>query len=239
MLSWPGYGTLVTMKNIALSLLFVLSGTTFLAAQEATPTDKDVGYAFGLLMGQSLSTSGLTYDQATVIQGLQDALTQGAKPRMDAEAAKTVINTALIAVEAKATQAKVEKEQKWLADHGKAKGVVTTTTGLQYEVLKKGTGAKPTTDDVVKVDYVGTLTDGSEFDSSIARGEPAVFPVGQVIPGWVEGIQLMEVGAKYRFAIPSALAYGAEGAGGVIPPYATLIFEVELLSIEAPEAPAQ
>jgi len=224
------------MKNIALSFLLVFAGTTLLSAQEAAPTDQDVGYAFGLLMGQSLSTSGLTYDLESAVQGLQDALTQGGKPRMDEEAAKAVINTALVAVEAKATQAKVDKEQQWLTEHGKAQGVVTTSTGLQYEVLKKGTGAKPTAEDVVKVDYVGTLTDGSEFDSSIARGEPAVFPVGQVIPGWVEGIQLMEVGAKFRFAIPSSLAYGPEGAGGVIPPYATLIFEVELLSIEAPEA---
>lgn len=225
------------MKNTALSLLLVFAGTTLLSAQEAAPTDQDVGYAFGLLMAQSLSTSGLTYDQAAVVQGVQDALTQGGKPRMDEEAAKVIINSALMAVEAKATQAKVDKEQQWLTEHAKVQGVVTTESGLQYEVLKKGTGTKPTADDVVKVDYVGTLTDGSEFDSSIARGEPAVFPVGQVIAGWVEGIQLMEVGAKYRFAIPSALAYGPEGAGGVIPPYATLIFEVDLLSIEAPEAP--
>lgn len=109
--------------------------------------------------------------------------------------------------------------------------VITTASGLQYEVLVEGSGAKPTATDQVTVHYKGTLTDGKVFDSSYDRGKPATFPLNRVIPGWTEGVQLMSVGSKYRFTIPPKLGYGAAGAGGVIPPNATLVFEVELLKI--------
>ena len=124
-----------------------------------------------------------------------------------------------------------EAGDKFLAENGKKPGVVTTASGLQYEVIKKGTGPVPTATDQVKVHYVGTLLDGTEFDSSIKRNEPAMFPVNQVIPGWTEGLQLMPVGSKYKFYIPQNLAYGSKGARG-IEPLSTLVFEVELLSIE-------
>lgn len=120
----------------------------------------------------------------------------------------------------------------FLASNGKKAGIVTTASGLQYEVVTKGTGTKnPTATDTVKVHYKGTTIDGKEFDSSYSRGEPISFPLNGVIPGWTEGVQLMTEGAKYRFYIPSDLAYGEAGAGGAIGPNETLIFDVELLKI--------
>lgn len=119
----------------------------------------------------------------------------------------------------------------YLSAHKDKPGVHTTPSGLQYEILTEGTGPKPTVADSVTVHYVGTLIDGTVFDSSVARNQPATFPLGQVIPGWTEGVALMPTGSKYRFTIPSALGYGESGAGGVIPPNAVLVFEIELLAI--------
>lgn len=116
--------------------------------------------------------------------------------------------------------------------HKSKPGVKTTASGLQYEVLTEGTGPMPTAADTVAVHYEGKLLDGTVFDSSIARGQPAVFPLSSVIPGWTEGVQLMKTGSKYRFTIPPALGYGARGAGGVIPPNAVLVFEIELLGVQ-------
>jgi len=123
------------------------------------------------------------------------------------------------------------KEKAYLEQNGKRDGVITTTSGLQYEILTSGSGAKPGRTDTVKVHYEGRLLDGTVFDSSIRRGEPAEFPVNQVISGWTEALQLMNVGSKYRLHIPADLAYGARGAGQAIPPFATLVFDVELLDI--------
>ena len=122
--------------------------------------------------------------------------------------------------------------QEFLAENGKRDGVVTTASGLQYEVLTEGNGVQPGPDDVVTVHYTGKLIDGTVFDSSVERGEPATFGVMQVIPGWVEALQLMKAGSTWRLYIPSDLAYGPRGAGGVIGPNATLIFDVELLGVE-------
>ena len=125
-----------------------------------------------------------------------------------------------------------EEGQRFLEENAKKEGVVTTPSGLQYKVLDEGFGPRPKATETVKVHYKGTLIDGTQFDSSYDRGEPISFPLNGVIRGWTEGVQLMPVGAKYEFYIPYNLAYGEKGAGGVIPPYATLVFVVELLGIE-------
>lgn len=125
----------------------------------------------------------------------------------------------------------IEEGKKFLADNGLNEGVLVTNSGLQYKVVSMGDGPKPTAEDKVRVHYTGTLLDGTEFDSSVERGEPAEFPVNGVIKGWVEGLQLMPVGSKFKFFIPYDLAYGARGAGEAIKPFSTLIFDVELLDI--------
>ncbi|MFZ0471532.1 MAG: FKBP-type peptidyl-prolyl cis-trans isomerase, partial [Bacteroidales bacterium] len=124
----------------------------------------------------------------------------------------------------------IDEGEKFLAENKKREGMLETASGLQYEVITMGTGPKPAAEEVVKVHYTGTLADGTKFDSSVDRGEPAVFGVNQVIKGWQEGIQLMPVGSKFKFYIPYELGYGEQGTGP-IPPYSTLIFEVELLEI--------
>ena len=148
------------------------------------------------------------------------------------EKAQELIQAAVMEAQEKKNAENAEKEKTFLAENGKKDGVKTTESGLQYVVLSEGSGEKPKATDTVKVHYTGTFTDGKTFDSSVERGEPAEFVVEEVIPGWVEALQLMPVGSKYKLFIPSSLAYGEEGAGGVIPPFSTLVFEVELLSIE-------
>jgi FKBP-type peptidyl-prolyl cis-trans isomerase len=125
----------------------------------------------------------------------------------------------------------IDQNEAFLAKNKGKAGVTTTASGLQYEVIKMGTGTKPTAQNTVKVNYVGTLIDGTEFDSSVKRNQPATFPVSNVIPGWTEALQLMPVGSKFKLYLPAAIAYGANGAGEVIKPFSTLIFEVELLEI--------
>ena len=142
-------------------------------------------------------------------------------------AAATTILTPTILM----AQTALEKGEAYLHENGKKEGVHTTASGLQYKVLKEGAGRSPKATDTVKVNYRGTLLDGTEFDSSYKRNQPIEFALNQVIPGWTEGVQLMKEGAKYEFVIPSKLAYGRRGAGGVIGPDETLIFEVELLSV--------
>jgi len=217
-------------------LFLALTLVTAAVAEDAPQAD--VNYAFGLLLGQSLASTGLSFDLSVVLTGIQDALGKGKTPRFDAEKAKEIVSTALQAAQDKANQVLIDKENAWLATHAKVQGVKTTASGLQYEVLQAGTGAKPALTDTVKVNFAGTLVDGTSFANTNEGGEPVVFPLQEVIPGWSEGLQLMPVGSKYRFTIPSKLAYGADGAGGVIPPFATVIFEVTLISIE-PAAPAQ
>ncbi|MBL8967006.1 MAG: FKBP-type peptidyl-prolyl cis-trans isomerase [Spirochaetaceae bacterium] len=202
-------------------------------AAAAAPKTADASYAFGVLMGNSLKSTSVAIDGKAFLKGMTDAMGKG-KPKISLEQANETVQTALMAAAEKKAKENMAAEEKFLAENGKKAGVVTTPSGLQYEVLAQGTGAKPKATDTVKVDYVGTLLDGSTFDSSIERGEPAIIPLEQVIPGWSEGLQLMNVGGKYKLVIPSALAYGAEGAGAAITPYSTVVFEVTLLSIEAP-----
>lgn len=190
-----------------------------------------ISYALGLSIAQNLNSSGmehLVYDD--FIAGMK-VIFEGGSPAMDVQEANEVLQAHFQGLQ-EAQKAAAQKESAaFFTENGKKEGVVTLESGLQYEVIKEGAGARPAASDRVQCHYHGMLTDGTVFDSSVQRGEPAVFPVNGVIQGWVEALQLMQVGAKWRLYIPSELAYGAQGAGGVIGPDATLIFEVELLDI--------
>ena len=205
----------------------------------ALKTQKDkASYAIGLNIGRSLQKDSVDVDPDILLQGLKDALA-GGKPLLSDDEMKAAL-TALQADVNKRQQEKMQvageankKEgEAFLAANKAKEGVVTLPSGLQYKILKEGTGPKPVPSDSVVCDYRGTLLDGTEFDSSYKRGQPATFPVGQVIKGWTEALQLMPVGSKWQLFIPSEMAYGQHGAGADIGPNATLIFEVELLSIQ-------
>ena len=190
-----------------------------------------VSYALGLSLGNNLLGSGVNaLDYAQLAQGIQDVMEQN-KPKMTYEEAQTVINDFFQTLQAKAGGQAQSEGIAFLEENSKRAGIVTLASGLQYEILTEGAGATPTASDNVKVHYHGTLIDGKVFDSSVNRGEPATFGVTQVISGWVEALQLMPVGSKWKLYIPSELAYGAQGAGQAIAPHTALIFEVELLSI--------
>jgi len=206
------------------------------AAKDAAGASKsDVSYAFGVAIGSSLKDTGVEIDYAKFVDGIKDVIEKD-KPAITMQDAQMTIQTAIMQAMQAIAARNIEAEAAFLAENGKKAGVTTTASGLQYEVITAGTGPRPAETDTVRVDYVGTFLDGKEFDSSAAAGEPVVFPVAMVIPGWVEGIQLMPVGSKYKFYIPSALAYGEQGSQGGIEPNKTLVFEVELLGIEPPAA---
>ena len=198
-----------------------------------------LSYALGLSMGHNFRGSGI---EKINVQDFADgvaAVYYGEAPKMNIEDAKKVINEFFTALQEKQQQeaaamadVNAKAGEQFLAENGKRVEVKTTPSGLQYEVLEEGTCVQPTAGDRVTVHYTGKLIDGTVFDSSVDRGEPATFGVTQVIPGWVEALQMMKAGSKWRLFIPSALAYGPQGAGGIIGPNQTLIFDVELISVE-------
>ena len=197
-----------------------------------------ISYALGLSMGNNFRASGI---QEINVEDFADgvaAVFYGSQPKMTYDEAKAEIQKYFTELEKKqqaeaAKMAEVNEAagKKFLEENGKRVEVKTTPSGLQYEVLTEGTGEQPTAQDQVEVHYTGTLIDGTVFDSSVERGVPATFGVTQVIPGWVEALQLMKAGSKWRLFIPSQLAYGPQGAGGMIGPNSTLIFGVELLKV--------
>ena len=197
-----------------------------------------VSYALGLGIGRQLSDMGaqeLNIDDFA--QAIKDVIA-GRKPLVDNREAQQIVQDFFQKQEQKQRAAAAEKHkvqkaegEKYLAENAKKEGVVTLPSGLQYQVLREGNGRKPKATDQVRCHYEGMLIDGTLFDSSIQRGEPATFPLNGVIAGWTEGLQLMQEGAKYRFFIPYRLAYGERGAGGSIPPFAALVFDVELLEV--------
>ncbi len=190
-----------------------------------------VSYALGLSLGNNLLNSGVTaLNYAKFAKGIQDVMEQNA-PEISYEDAQTVINDFFQELQSKVAEIALSHGKAFLAENAKRPEVLSLASGLQYEVITEGAGAKPKASDSVKVHYHGSLLDGTVFDSSVNRGEPATFGVTQVISGWVEALQLMPVGSKWRLFIPSELAYGAQGAGQSIVPHSTLIFEVELLEI--------
>ena len=191
-----------------------------------------ISYALGLSMGQNLMGSGVEkLNYQDLAAGIEDVLTH-AQPKITYQEAQQVLNTFFQELEAKVAGAAKADGEKFLADNAKREGVKVTASGLQYEVLEPSLGQKPKATDTVRVHYEGTLIDGTVFDSSYKRGESISFPLNGVIKGWTEGLQLMSIGSKYKFFIPYQLAYGERGAGASIPPYAALIFTVELLGIE-------
>ncbi|MEG9476681.1 FKBP-type peptidyl-prolyl cis-trans isomerase [Mannheimia bovis] len=191
------------------------------------------GYGIGLQIGQQLLGSGMDVNAEAVARGIYDVLSNN-QPAIDLNevtAALQELGQRAEAAQAEAFKAIDAENKAFLEENKKAKGVVVTESGLQYEILTEGTGEKPTASSTVRVHYTGSLIDGTVFDSSVKRGQPAEFPVNGVIRGWTEALQLMPVGSKWRLTIPQELAYGERGAGASIPPFATLIFEVELLDI--------
>ena len=216
---------------------------TATAAKSPAPltltTQKDkVSYAIGMNLGQGMKKDSLDIDPNILAQGLKDAMT-GSKLLMTDEQAKTILadlrNEMIKKQQAQAQQVGAANKQagaQFLAANKDKEGVVTLPSGLQYKILKEGTGPKPAATDTVVCNYRGTLLDGTEFDSSYKTGKPATFPVNQVIKGWTEALQLMPVGSKWQVFVPSDLAYGERSPGAEIGPNSTLVFEIDLLSIQ-------
>ncbi len=218
------------------------------AAQAPLTTRKDkfsyaLGMTYGAGLGAKLKEQSVEFDPALAAQGFKDGLTKGKTRLTDAEAQAVLkevseeVRKAMQEKQAKAAEANKSEGDTFLASNKTKEGVVTLPSGLQYKILKEGSGPKPTATDTVVCNYKGTLINGTEFDSSYKRGQPATFPVGGVIKGWTEALQLMPVGSKWQLFLPSNLAYGERGAGAEIGPNATLIFEVELVSIQPKEQP--
>lgn len=210
------------------------------AALETSQQRLSYGIAFGL--GQRMQADSVPMDVEAFTLGLRDAL-EGKEPRLTQEeiaaemqAYQDKAQAEQMAAQAAAGEINVAAAEVFLAENATQDGVVVTESGLQYTVVQAGEGALPGPDDTVEVHYRGTLIDGTEFDSSYSRGETVSFGVGQVIPGWTEGLQLMPVGSKYKLVIPSELAYGAGGAGAMIGPNAALVFDIELISIAGQDA---
>ena len=191
-----------------------------------------VSYSLGVNIANNIKSQGVdSLNAEAIAKAIKDVYGDG-ETMISTEECTTLINNYFQALQAKKTESSNAEGSAFLAENGKRPEVTTTASGLQYEILTEGNDVKPIDADKVTVHYTGTLLDGTVFDSSVERGEPASFPLNGVIKGWTEGLQYMGIGAKYKFYIPSDLAYGPRGAGGQIGPNATLIFEVELISIE-------
>lgn len=219
------------MKKFLIVLLLMVGGFTINAQNLKTEMEK-VSYSLGVNVAKSVKSQGLeSIDADAVARAFKDVFEDN-KLEVSEEESNAILQEYFTKLASKANDANLAEGKKFLEENAKREGVVTTASGLQYEVLKKGEGDSPKETDKVTVHYHGTLIDGTVFDSSVDRGQPATFPVNGVIPGWVEALQLMSPGAKFKLFIPSSLAYGERGAGGSIGPNATLVFEVELISIE-------
>jgi FKBP-type peptidyl-prolyl cis-trans isomerase FklB len=230
---------LIVMIGV-IALMLGSCGKSSLTNAKLKSKDDSLSYAFGIVNYNVLMSDSLILDPMMQAKAMIDA--KAGKPLMADEIARAYIMSVINKRDALKASKKaeldkvkykdyIEQNEAFLAKNKEKAGVTTTASGLQYEVIKMGTGPKPTAQNTVKVNYVGSLIDGTEFDSSVKRNEPATFPVSGVIPGWTEALQLMPVGSKFKLFLPSTIAYGANGAGEVIKPFSTLVFEVELLEI--------
>jgi FKBP-type peptidyl-prolyl cis-trans isomerase FklB len=230
------------MKHLAVAALCValtVAGAARAADAPALQGDKEkLGYSIGMDIGATLKRQGVDVDVDSLTRGLKDSYTGGKTLLTDEESRQTIMTYQKQVMERQAEAMKqlAEKNkaegEKFLAENAKKEGVKTLPSGLQYKVIAAGTGKTPNATDTVVTNYRGMLIDGKEFDSSYKRGEPATFPVSGVIAGWTEALQLMKEGAKWEIFLPPNLAYGERGAGRDIGPNATLIFEVELISVK-------
>jgi FKBP-type peptidyl-prolyl cis-trans isomerase FklB len=223
---------------IVVALMLSLSAGTLLAQTKTAPKTKKemISYSIGVNIGKDLKmkTQELDINNAFLLQGIKDAV-NGSKTTMsekDIEATMMAFQQEMAGKMKNIAEKNKKEGDAFLEANKKKDGVITLPSGLQYKVIKEGSGAKPTATQTVKCNYRGTLIDGKEFDSSYKRGEPTEFPVGQVIKGWTEALQLMPVGSKWQLFIPSNLAYGENGGGSMIGPNAALIFDIELISIK-------
>ena len=198
-----------------------------------------ISYALGLGIGQQLKSMNITgFSIEDFTKSIADVI-NGQQTQMTAREAQEMLNEYFATKAAEDAKKAIGEGKVFLENNGKRQGVVTTKSGLQYEVLTEGTGRSPKATDKVRCHYEGRLINGDVFDSSYQRNQPADFGLNQVIAGWTEGVQLMKEGAKYRFYIPYLLGYGEQGAGSSIPPYSTLIFKVEVLKVKSNPAPAK
>jgi FKBP-type peptidyl-prolyl cis-trans isomerase len=221
---------------IAVTLFLFIAATITVhakAIREEVSLDDEkakISYAFGMAVGNDLKQAGLELDYASFTEGLKSAMEQESS-LMDQDEALEIMQTAFESAMLKQSAELRAKEENFLTENAMKEDVTSNPSGLQYTVLVKGDGPKPSSDDMVRVHYEGTLIDGTVFDSSYHLEKGEEIPLDMVIPGWAEGIQMMNVGSKYRIYIPSHLAYGERGAGQIIPPYSTLVFTIELLEI--------
>ncbi len=193
-------------------------------------SDKEVSYALGVSIGENLASQGFdNLDYSELAKGLKEA--KAGTATMDSKSAQALIQQYQQDLKSAKYGVNLKKSEDFLAENGKKEGVLTTASGLQYKIVKEGTGASPTTSDKVTVHYTGTLLDGTKFDSSRDRGEPSTFGVTQVIKGWTEGLQIMKEGAVYEFYIHPDMAYGVNPRGGTIQPNDALVFNVELIKV--------
>jgi len=232
------------MKKINVIALLLLAGGVFLSSCDKNKASssglaslknaKDsASYALGIMQGKRFKDNGAdTLFNLEVLQSAMMSALKGDSVKMNEMQMQMMINSYVEKEQAKKSAANTKAGEKFLADNKAKPGVQVTASGLQYQVVKEGNGVKPIPTDTVEVHYTGTLTNGKKFDSSVDRGQPAVFPLNGVIPGWTEGLQLMSEGAKYKFFIPGSLAYGPQPPpGSNIEPNAVLIFDVELLKV--------
>ena len=221
-----------TVQLLIVGFTIILSSCSNNATDKTPETEMEkVSYSLGIMWANQVKSNGLdSIDENAVAKALKDVFAGNDLDISEEESMKKLND--FFGKKQAEKSAKANKEgAAYLSENAAKEGVITTESGLQYEVLTKGGGAKPTAANQVTVHYHGMLTDGTVFDSSVDRGEPAKFGVTQVIPGWIEALQLMSIGDKWKLTIPSNLAYGDKGAGGMIGPNATLVFEVELLGI--------